>query len=93
MLCDATFCRSTLLTPLVNLKEKISLHVLHYTKVSKENNLNIPDWRFFPFAAGVNDTGGAPWAANIFKNLKKKLETALMVYLGAWGNLIHEKNL
>jgi hypothetical protein len=40
------------------------------------------------FAAGVVDTGGQPLAANI----SKKFETALMVYSGAWGKLIHEKN-
>ncbi len=37
----------------------------------KKNNWNFSDCRFFPFAAGVNDTGGAPWAANIFTNFKK----------------------
>jgi hypothetical protein len=28
----------------------------------------------------------------ISANFPKKLETALMVYSGAWGKLIHEKN-
>ena len=44
------------------------------------------------FASGVVDTGGQPWAANIFENFLKKFETALKVYSGAWGKLIHEKN-
>jgi hypothetical protein len=44
------------------------------------------------FAAGVLDTGGQPWAANISANFRQKFETALMVYSGAWGKLIHEKN-
>ncbi len=44
---------------------------------------------FFPFATHVNDTGGAPGVANI----SKKYQTALMGYPGAWGKLIHEKNL
>jgi hypothetical protein len=46
------------------------------------------------FAAGVADTGGQPWAANISANFEfsKKFETALMVYSGAWGKLINEKN-
>jgi hypothetical protein len=44
------------------------------------------------FAAGVVDTGGQPRDANISANFRKKFETALMVYSGAWGKLIHEKN-
>ncbi len=44
----------------------------------------------FPFAT-VNDTGGAPWALNITANFRKNLETALIVYSGARGKLIHEK--
>jgi hypothetical protein len=43
------------------------------------------------FAPGVVDTGGQPLAANISANFRKKFETALMVYSGAWGKLIHEK--
>ncbi len=43
------------------------------------------------FATGVVDTGGQPLAANISTNFRKKFETALMVYSGAWGKLIHEK--
>jgi hypothetical protein len=30
--------------------------------------INTSDLRFFPFATGVNDTGGAPLAANISVN-------------------------
>ncbi len=41
----------------------------------------------------VNDTVGVPRVANISPNFQKKLETALLVYSGAWGKLIHEKNL
>ncbi len=44
------------------------------------------------FAAGVIDTGGAPWLANISANFRKKFETVLMGYSGAGGKLIHEKN-
>ncbi len=29
---------------------------------------NFSYWRYFPFATGVNDTGGDPWAANISAN-------------------------
>ncbi len=29
---------------------------------------------FFPFAKGVNDNGGATWAANISANFRKKLK-------------------
>ncbi len=39
--------------------------------MSKQNNLNFSDWRFFPFATCVNDTGGAPRAANISANFGK----------------------
>ncbi len=41
----------------------------------------------------VNDTVGAPWAANISPNFQKKIEKALILYSGAWGKLIHEQNL
>jgi len=39
--------------------------------VSKQNIWNFSDWRFFQFATGVNNTGGASWAANISANLQK----------------------
>jgi hypothetical protein len=40
----------------------------------------------------INDTGGAPWAANISANFReKKIETALIGYSEAWVKLIHEK--
>jgi len=39
--------------------------------VSKQNNENFYDWRFFHFSTGVNDTGGAPWAANISRIFEK----------------------
>ncbi len=42
---------------------------------------------------GVNDTGGAPWAGNMYlREFSEKFEAALMVYSGAWGKLIHEEN-
>jgi hypothetical protein len=44
------------------------------------------------FATGAIDTGGQPSVANISVKFSKKFETALMVYSGAWGKLIHEKN-
>ncbi len=45
----------------VVLKAKnISISKLYFPKVSKLNNYNIYDWKFFPFATGVQDTGGAP---------------------------------
>jgi hypothetical protein len=46
----------------------------------------------FAFATGVINTGGKPWAENISANFRKKFETNLMVYSGAWAKLIHEKN-
>jgi hypothetical protein len=60
----------------VNLKAKIYiLYMLTlHSNVSKENNSNFSDWWFFPFATGVVDTGGAPWAANISANFGKNLK-------------------
>ncbi len=34
------------------------------------------------FATGVNDTGGAPWVANIFANLRKNLNEANIIIEG-----------
>ncbi len=42
---------------------------------------------------GNSDTGGAPRLANIFVNFSKKFEMTLMLFSGAWGKVIHEKNL
>jgi hypothetical protein len=52
------------------------------------------------FSAGVVDTGGKQWdqyqwstlSCEYLREFSKKFETALMVYSGAWGKLIHEKN-
>jgi hypothetical protein len=44
------------------------------------------------FATGVVDTGGAPWLANISANFRKNWN-ALMLFSGAWGKVIHGKNL
>jgi hypothetical protein len=44
------------------------------------------------FAAGVVDTGGNFCRRCRLREFSKKFETALMVYSGAWGKLIHEKN-
>jgi hypothetical protein len=60
-----------------------------YPKVSKQNISNFPDQRFFPFAIGVNENGGAPLTANFSANFRKNV-TALMGYSGAWGKLIHK---
>ncbi len=76
--------------PKVNLKAKIYIYV-NYPKVSKQNNTKFSDLRLFPFATCVNDTDGEPWASNISANFRKKIEMAVMVYSGAWENLIQEK--
>jgi hypothetical protein len=46
------------------------------------------------FATGVISTGGkfATGVANTVDEFSKKFETALMLYSGAWGKLIYEKN-
>ncbi len=77
----------------VNMKEKKVIYVNSTSQRCPKNNENFSDWRFFPFATGVNHTVGAPWAENISANFLNKFETALMVYFGARGKLIHEKNL
>jgi hypothetical protein len=41
----------------------------------------------FAIVIGVIDTCGAPSLANISSNM------TLMLYMGAWGKIIHEKNL
>ncbi len=53
--------------------------------MSKRNNENFSDGRFFPFANGVNDISGAYWAVNIPRKFSKKFETAPMVLSGDWG--------
>ncbi len=43
--------------------------------------------------AGVVDTSGAPWLANISVNFRKKFELSLMLFSRSWGKMIHEKNI
>ncbi len=43
---------------------------------------------FFQFATGVNDT----LSCEYLREFAKKFKTAVMVYSGAWGKLIQEKN-
>ncbi len=56
----------------VNLKEIIKIYV-NFTAQRCPNKISkiflIED--FFSFATSVNDTGGAPWAANISANFRK----------------------
>jgi hypothetical protein len=48
----------------------------------------------FPlFATGVNDTGGAPRPCEYLCEFSEKFEMILMLLSGAWGKVIHEKNL
>jgi hypothetical protein len=44
------------------------------------------------FADGVVDTGGQTFSCEYLCEFSKKFETALTVFSGAWGKLIHEKN-
>jgi hypothetical protein len=41
--------------------------------------------------AGVVDTGDKTFIRDYLREFSKKFKTAPMVYLGAWGTLIHEK--
>ncbi len=46
------------------------------------------------FTAGVVDTGGAPLTCEYLQDFYKKFEMTLMLFFsGAWGKMIHEKNL
>ncbi len=44
------------------------------------------------FAAGVADTGGAPWLANISANFRKNLKRSKLNTLGLGGNWFMKKN-
>ncbi len=59
--------------------------------MSKQNNKNFYDWRFFPLATGVNHTGGAT-CCKYLREFSKKFAIAPMVFSGAGEKLIHEKN-
>jgi hypothetical protein len=43
------------------------------------------------FAAGVIDTVGAHWLANLSADFWKNLKRPLVLFSGAWGKMIHEK--
>ncbi len=70
----------------VNLKAKIYINVNSSKKIMEI--FLIEDFSHLP----VSDTVGALWTANISANFQKKFETALRIFSGAWGILIHEKN-
>ncbi len=65
-----------------------------YPKVSKRNNDNFFDWRYFPFAT---DRSQRHWwctlSCEYLRKFSKKFETALMVQSGAWGNWSMQKTL
>jgi hypothetical protein len=76
----------------MNLKNLFfSLYYLYYPKVSKRNNKNFSDWRFFPFATGASGTGGAPWAANISENFRKNSKRLLCYNKGLGGTWFMKK--
>ncbi len=60
----------------MNLKNKIYVYSNSSTQrcPKKKYHKHLSDWRFFPFAISVNDTGGKPWAANISPNFRKNLK-------------------
>jgi hypothetical protein len=41
----------------------------------------------------IVDTVSSHWLADISDNFIKKFKMTLMLFLGAWGKMIHEKNL
>ncbi len=59
----------------VNLKTKIYIYVNSTTQRCLNKIIQIfAAWRFFLYAIGVVDTGGAPWVANISVNYWKNLK-------------------
>ncbi len=54
----------------INLKEKNYLCFNSTTQRCPKKYLKFSEWRFFPFATGVNNTGGATWAVNISTNFR-----------------------
>jgi hypothetical protein len=76
----------------VNLKEKIYLYVNSTTQRCLKKIMKTFLIEDFLFATGVNDTNGAPWAANLHKNFLK-FQMALLVYSGACVKHIREKSL
>ncbi len=74
----------------VNLKEKNYLYNNSTTQRLKKIILIF--WlKLFPFATGVNNTGGAPWAANISKNFRKNLKRPRWRTQGLGGNWFMKK--
>ncbi len=59
--------------------------------MSKQNNKKFSVWRFLPFVTGVNNTGGAPWAANISANFRKNSKRPYWYTLGLGGNWFMKK--
>ncbi len=53
----------------MNLKKKIYQY-------ANSTNQRCPKEKIFPFATGVNDTGGASWAANISANFQQNLNSS-----------------
>ncbi len=45
------------------------------------------------FATGVVKNGGAPLTCEYLREVSKKFKMTLMLFSGAWGKVIHEKNL
>ncbi len=45
------------------------------------------------FATSVVDPGGTPSHSEYLRNFFKKFEMNLILFFGAWGKMIHEKNL
>ncbi len=70
----------------LHLKENLNLYVNSTIQRCPNKIFKLFWLKIFPFATGVNNTGGAPWAS-------KKIELALIRYSGAGRKLIHEKNL
>jgi hypothetical protein len=59
--------------------------------VAKRKNLQSEKFSFYLLDTfGYVDTGGASFDS---ANFSKKFEMTLVLFSGAWGKMIHEKNL
>ncbi len=69
----SNFFRKFALTPAANLPSELLTPVANLPPVSTTLGKMVAK-----FAAGVVDTGGATWLANIYANFRKKFKTVLM---------------
>ncbi len=74
------------------IENKIYLYANSTTqRCPKEIIKKFSDWRFFPIATGVVDTGGKPWASNISATFRKNSKRPSWYNKGLGGNWFMKK--